>query len=103
MCAEYELHPYLLLFIHITGELFHIALYPLIFEWISQVASTAALYGGASAFLDSALPLPAHPLGQETGQRSRLPAFRVWADRVPLCRNSWISFPLGQSRAIGTS
>ncbi len=40
MCADDELHPYLFLFIHLTGKLFHIALYPLIFERISQVVST---------------------------------------------------------------
>jgi hypothetical protein len=53
----------------------------------------AKLRGGVSAFVDSALPSPAHPLGQETGPLSRLPAFRVWADHVPLCWN--ISSPLG--------
>ena len=63
----------------------------------------AKLRGGASAFVDSALPSPAHLLGQETRQLSRLPAFRVWIDRVPPCRNSWISSPLNQSRVIGTS
>jgi hypothetical protein len=41
MGAEDELHPYLFLFSHRTGKLFHIALYPLILERISQVASTA--------------------------------------------------------------
>jgi hypothetical protein len=40
MCADDELHPYLFLFIHIKGKPFHIALYPLILERISQVAST---------------------------------------------------------------
>jgi hypothetical protein len=40
MCAEDELHPYLFLFSHRTGKLFHIALYPLILERMSQVAST---------------------------------------------------------------
>ena len=48
MCADDELHPYLFLFIHITGKLFHIALYPLIFERISRVASTGAAGGGSS-------------------------------------------------------
>src|SRR5258708_26509613 len=40
VCADDELCPYLFLFIHITGKLFHIALYPRILERISQVAST---------------------------------------------------------------
>jgi hypothetical protein len=40
ICADAELHPCRFLFIHITGQLFHIALYPRIFERISQVAST---------------------------------------------------------------
>jgi hypothetical protein len=40
MCADDELHPYLFLFIHITGKLFHIALYLLILERIALVAST---------------------------------------------------------------
>ena len=55
----------------------------------------AALDGGTQSFLDSALSPPARWVGQETGQLSRLPAFRVWADRVPLCWNIWISSPLG--------
>jgi hypothetical protein len=42
MCADDELHRYLFLFIHLTGKVFHIVLYPLILERISQVASTAA-------------------------------------------------------------
>ena len=41
MCADDEFHPSLFLLIHTTDELFHIALYPLIFEQISHVASTA--------------------------------------------------------------
>ena len=45
MCADDELHPYLFLFIHIMGKLFHIALYPLILERISQVASTRGACG----------------------------------------------------------
>jgi hypothetical protein len=40
MCADDELHPYHFLFIHRTGKLFHIALYHLLLERISQVAST---------------------------------------------------------------
>ena len=56
-----------------------------------------------SAFVDESLPSPAHPLGRETGQLSRLPAFRLWADRVPLLRTIWRSSPLGQSPVIGTS
>jgi hypothetical protein len=41
MCADDELHPSLFHFIRITGQLFHIALYLLILERISQVARTA--------------------------------------------------------------
>jgi len=40
MCADDELHPSLFHFIRITGQLFHIALYLLILERISQVART---------------------------------------------------------------
>ena len=47
MCADDELHPYLFLFIHIKGKLFHIVLYPLLLERISQVASTGPHRGVA--------------------------------------------------------
>ena len=40
MCADDEFHPYLFLFIHLTGKLFPIALYPLILERISHVPSS---------------------------------------------------------------
>jgi hypothetical protein len=40
MCADDELHPYLFLFLHLTGKLFHLALSPLMLELICQVAST---------------------------------------------------------------
>src|SRR5579859_4036677 len=40
MCSYDKLYPYLFLFLHITSKVFHIALSPLILEWISQVANT---------------------------------------------------------------
>src|SRR5579875_1166430 len=43
---------------------------------------SAPLGGGAGAFLAQSLPPLAYALGQERRQLPRLPAFRLWADRV---------------------
>src|SRR5690348_751484 len=50
MEADDKLHPYLFLFIHIKGKVFHIVLSPLIVERISRLASTLPSLLSSAAF-----------------------------------------------------